>query len=176
MWKVYLLMTKAKRIITHCPVLPFVFLCLSAHFFGFHQQQTAGFNKKALYSAFQKEISNIPLFQLLQCESFLALHHSKVNIFTFWTVNQTKQDTYRHHFALSQTVLPLFLTFTRPKNQWQLKLIQLRNIPSIYQVKITVNCSPKHYTLYIHSSSQAAYSIWYCLCSHPMVNLVFQKD
>lgn len=33
---------------------------------------------KKLYTTFQKEISNISLFQLLKCNLLLALHHTKV--------------------------------------------------------------------------------------------------
>ncbi len=73
---------------------------------------------------FSTKVQNNLWFQLLTCENFLlffVLYDSKLNIFRFWTVSQTKQTNWRHHCGLWEIVnciFPLFFpTFLR-RNDW----------------------------------------------------------
>ena len=43
---------------------------------------------------------NIPYFQLLNCEDFFVLYYSKLNIFRFWSVDQTEEAIQYHHPGL----------------------------------------------------------------------------
>lgn len=61
----------------------------------------------------ERKLKNVGFFQVLKCEILLffsVLHYSKLNIFCFWTVGQTKSDVMKKlwvFFTVYQTLYRL---------------------------------------------------------------------